>query len=83
MQSPIKTIAGGTEFVPIAVFNIEKTITNLKKLVIHIKTKGNKVNIAIVNNNCKTGFISFKSTSINNYPFLFGFDRLILLKGFL
>ena len=50
-DNPIKVIAGGTEFVPIAVFNIEKTIVNLKNGVIETKMNGNSENVAITINN--------------------------------
>ena len=65
---PIKVIAGGTEFVPIAVFNIEKTIVNLKKGVIETKINGSNEKVAIVINNCMTGFMSFNKLSIKFYP---------------
>ena len=56
-------IAGGTEFVPIAVFSIEKTMVNLKKGVIETNINGKSENVAIVISNCMTGFISFNNSS--------------------
>ena len=50
-DKPINVKAGGTEFVPIAVFNIENTIVNLKKGVIETKINGKSENAAIVINN--------------------------------
>jgi hypothetical protein len=50
MDKPIITIEGGTDCVPIAVFNIENTITNLKKLVIQQNTNGIKENTVITTN---------------------------------
>ena len=63
MQSPIVTIAGGT-WTPIAVFNNENTIVNLKKQVIQQNTNGNSENNVITVNICRTGFIFPNTESI-------------------
>ena len=47
LYNPIITIEGGTCWVPIAVFNIENTTTNLKKLVIQQNTNGKSENTVI------------------------------------
>ena len=64
MKQGFITIEGGTCCVPSAVFNIEKTITNLKKLVIQQNTSGISENNVITINICNTGFISFIIVSI-------------------
>ena len=56
MDNPIITIEGGICCVPIAVLSIENTTTNLRKLVIEQKTKGNNENNVIITNICNTGF---------------------------
>ena len=55
---------GGTCCVPKACLRMEKTTTNLKKLVIQLKTNGNNENTVININICKTGFKSLKIVSI-------------------
>src|SRR5574344_927000 len=64
MESPIITMLGGTCCVPSAVFSIENTIVNLKKLVIQLKTNGNSENTVITINICITGFIFCVKLSI-------------------
>ena len=62
------TIDGGTDCVPIAVFSIENTMINLKKLVMQANTNGNIENIDITKSICITGFISLKMSDILFLP---------------